>query len=120
MKIEGTRTTPSVSFENGKIEIKGRSIPEDSHDFYSPIVHVIQEYLKNPSETSELHFQLEYINSGSKKYVTNILNYFNDIYLQGKDVKVIWKYEFDDESMLDLGNDLSGMVKIPFQIIEVD
>ena len=119
MKIEGTRTTPSVNIENGMFEIKGRSIPEDSHDFYSPITHVIQEYIKNPAETTELHFQLEYINSGSKKYITNILNYFNEMYLHGKEVQVFWNYDSDDESMLELGDDLKAMVQLPFHIIEL-
>jgi len=120
MKIEGTRSTPSVSIENGIIDIRGRSIPEDSHDFYSPIVHIIQEYLKDPAETTELHFQLEYINSGSKKYITNILNYFNELYLHGKDVKVYWNYDIDDESMLELGNDLQSIIDIPFNLNVVE
>ena len=119
MKIEGTGNTPSVRIENGIFEIKGRSIPEDTHDFYSPIVHIIQEYLKNPHENTVLQFHLEYINSGSKKYITNILSYFNEFYLRGKDVTILWYYDFDDESMIELGNDLQAIVKIPFRMIEV-
>jgi len=102
MKIAGTRTSPFVRIENGTIEIKGRSIPEDSHEFYAPIMHLIQEYLKNPYENTVLRFQLDYINSGSKKYITNILTSFNDYFLRGKDVKVLWHYEKDDDSMLEL------------------
>jgi hypothetical protein len=119
MNIEGTGSTPSVRIENGIFEIKGRSIPEDTHEFFSPIVHVIQDYIKNPSENTVLQFHLEYINSGSKKYITGILSTFNEFYLQGKDVLVLWHYDFDDDSMLELGNDLRAMFKIPFQIIEV-
>jgi hypothetical protein len=119
MKIEGTKSSPSVSIENGIFEIKGRSIPEDTHDFYSPIIHVIQDYLKNPYENTVLQFHLEYINSGSKKYITNILSTFNEYYLHGNDVKIFWHYDFDDDSMLELGHDLQSMVKIPFQLIEV-
>ena len=120
MKIEGTRSTPSVVIENGKFEIKGRSIPEDSHDFYAPIIHVIQEYLKNPAKTTELHFQLEYVNSGSKKYITNILNYFNEMHRHGKEVIVFWNYDAEDESMLELGTDLKSMIQIPFHLIEIE
>ena len=36
--IEGTQKTPSVKFDGktGIIEIKGRSIPENSIEFYKP------------------------------------------------------------------------------------
>lgn len=119
MKIEGTRTSPFVSIENGNFEIKGKSIPEDPHEFYSPILHVIQEYLKNPYKNTVLRFQLDYINSGSKKYLINILLSFNEFYLRGNDVKIFWHYEMDDDSILDLGNDLRSMIRIPFQLIEV-
>jgi hypothetical protein len=119
MKVEGTRTSPSVSIENGVVEVKGRSIPEDCHDFFSPIIHEVQDYLKNPPEKTLLRFHLEYINSGSKKYITNIIIQFNEIYLKGKDVKIIWNYDFDDDSIIELGSDLMGMVQIPFSMVEV-
>jgi len=40
IKIEGTPKTPTVNFnaEKGNIEIKGRSIPENSIEFYKPLV----------------------------------------------------------------------------------
>ena len=117
MKIAGTRTSPFVRIENGNFEIKGRSIPENAHEFYSPILHVIQEYLKNPYKNTVLRFQLEYINSGSKKYLINILLSFDEFYLRGNDVKIFWHYEQDDDSMLELGNDLLSMIRIPFQLI---
>jgi hypothetical protein len=32
---------------------------------------------------------------------------------------VEWSYETDDESILDLGQDLQSMIKIPFSFIEI-
>ena len=39
INIEGTPKTPAVSFDakTGQIEIKGRSIPENSIEFYKPL-----------------------------------------------------------------------------------
>ena len=119
MKIEGTRTSPSVNIEKGIFEIKGRSIPEDSHDFFSPIVHEVQDYIKNPLENTILRFHLDYINSGSKKYLSNIISHFNDMYLEGKNVSIYWNYDYDDESIMELGKDLMGMTQIPFHMVEV-
>ncbi len=119
MNIEGTRSTPSIHIGPGKIEIKGRSIPEDSFGFYSPVIASIQDYFKKNTEKTEIHFHLEYINSGSKKFITNILSYCNDAYNNGKVITIIWHYDFDDESMQELGIDLSALLQIPFTLHEV-
>ena len=46
ISIEGTTKTPTVKFDagSGKIEIKGRSIPENSIEFYKPLVDWLEEY----------------------------------------------------------------------------
>ena len=38
LTLEGSAKTPTVSFdsENGVLELKGRSIPENSIEFYKP------------------------------------------------------------------------------------
>jgi hypothetical protein len=119
MQIEGTKNTPGIHITEGIFEIKGRSIPEDAFDFYSPLLHEVQSYMENPNKKTELIFHLEYINSGSKKYITNILARFNDFYLNGHEVVIYWHFDYDDESMQELGNDLRSMIQIPFHIIEV-
>jgi hypothetical protein len=119
MFIEGTKNSPSISVSDGIFEIKGRSIPEDAFEFYSPLLHKAQDYMKSPKEKTELRFHLEYINSGSKKYITNFLAKFNEFYLGGNNIIIYWHFDYDDESMQELGNDLRSMIQIPFHIIEV-
>ncbi|MGC9342122.1 MAG: DUF1987 domain-containing protein [Bacteroidales bacterium] len=119
MHIEGTKTTPGIFTGNGIFEIKGRSIPEDAFEFYSPLLREVQEYVDNPQDKTEIRFHLEYINSGSKKYITNFLAKLNEFYLEGNDVVIYWHFDYDDESMQELGNDLRSMIQIPFHIIEV-
>ncbi len=118
MNIEGTRSTPSILIEPGKIEIKGRSIPEDSAEFYEPVLKTIHEYFRNKVVVTEIHFHLEYINSGSKKYLTNILNVCAEAHRKGNEIRVIWYFDYDDESMEDLGNDLKKIIDLPFSIYE--
>ena len=119
MHIEGTRTSPSIDITGGVFEIKGRSIPEDAYDFYSPLLRELSQYIEFPEPKTDIRFHLEYINSGSKKYITNFLAKFNEFYLGGKEVVIHWHYDYDDESMQELGNDLRSMIQIPFHIIEV-
>lgn len=115
--IEETKITPFISIEKGKIIIKGRSIPEDSFEFYEPILKACTEYVENPPQNTEITIHLDYVNSGSKKFLTNILSVFEGSYLQGNNYQINWHYDVDDESIHDLGNDLKGIIKVPFQII---
>ena len=119
MHIEGTRTTPSIDIKNGVFEIKGRSIPEDAFEFYSPLLRELSVYIEDPDSKTEIRFHLEYINSGSKKYITNFLAKLNEFYLSGQEVLIYWHFDYDDESMQELGNDLRSMIQIPFHIVEV-
>jgi hypothetical protein len=119
MNIEGTRATPSIHIQPGRIEIKGRSIPEDSFEFYNPVYHAIEDYFNTSDLKTEMHFHLEYINSGSKKFITNILHNCNKHYKNGRDISIKWHFDSDDESILELGNDLRLLIQIPFNMIEV-
>jgi hypothetical protein len=118
MYIEGTRSTPSVLIEPGKIEINGRSIPEDSAEFFEPVLSTVSEYFRNKVSETVIHFHLEYINSGSKKYLTNILSVCAEARRNGHQVRVLWYFDYDDESMEDLGNDLKKILDLPFSIYE--
>jgi hypothetical protein len=120
MNIEGTRTTPSVLIKPGQIEIKGRSIPEDSFEFYNPVIQAIDDFFKKKPTHTRIHFHLEYINSGSKKFITNILGIANECYRTGSDIEVHWHFDYDDESMQELGNDLRTMLQLPFHLVEVN
>ena len=119
MIIKGTKNTPSVRIDEGIIEIKGRSIPEDAFDFYSPIQNEIQTTLPQAKGKTEINLHLEYINSGSKKFLTTILGNLEEMYLKGQDIVIYWHYDYDDDSMLELGNDFRSMIQAPFHIIEV-
>jgi len=49
ISFEGTPKTPTVNFnpDTGIVEIKGRSIPENSIEFYKPLVDWLEEYKDN-------------------------------------------------------------------------
>ena len=69
-----------------------------------------------------MEFQLEYANSGSTKYILEILKEIYRLSSGGKDVRVVWCYEEDDESIEELGELFRNSVKLTFEMraIEVD
>ena len=50
IKIESEKRTPYVylNYDEGVLEMKGRSMPEDAVGFYQPIINWFKEYAKNP------------------------------------------------------------------------
>lgn len=115
-QVAETRTTPAVLIDQGEITIKGRSIPEDSFEFYEPVLEACTKYVRKPARHTSVSIHLEYVNSGSKKFLTNILTVLEKSYLDGNGYDITWTYDSDDEAILDLGNDLKGIIKIPLTI----
>jgi hypothetical protein len=111
-----TKTTPAVIIEQGEISIKGRSIPEDSFEFYEPVIEACEKYVLKPAKHTAVNIHLEYVNSGSKKFLTNMLTILEESYLDGNGYDITWTYESDDEAMHDLGKDIKGIIKIPISI----
>src|SRR3989339_32846 len=121
ISIEGTPKTPTVNFDagTGLIEIKGRSIPENSIEFYRPLVEWLEEYSKEPQKLTTVNIQLEYFNTSSSKCILDVFKKLETIKKARNEVVINWYYEEDDEDMLEAGEDYQSIIKIPFKMIEI-
>ncbi|MFP4620458.1 MAG: DUF1987 domain-containing protein [Bacteroidales bacterium] len=120
LSIEGTNKTPSVKLDpSGVIEIKGRSIPENSIEFYRPIVEWLDEYAKNPNKETTVNVQLEYFNTSSSKCILDIFKKLESLKKARNEVVINWYYEEDDEDMLESGEDYESIIRLPFKMIEI-
>jgi len=117
--LEGTPKTPTVEFkfESGSLLIKGRSIPENSIEFYKPLIDWIESYTPTAKENTVLNVQLEYFNTSSSKC---LLDVFKKLERISNSVEIQWYYEEDDEDMLEAGEDYDAIINIPFKMIEVE
>jgi len=126
ISISGTPKTPTVKFdaETGVIEIKGRSIPENSIEFYKPLVDWLEEYAQHTAKLTEVNIELEYFNTSSSKCILDVFKKLEAVYKNRKDglgdVIINWYYEEDDEDMLEAGEDYQSILKIPFKMIEIE
>jgi hypothetical protein len=117
--INDSVKTPSIAFvsENGMLEIKGKSIPENSVEFYKPVFDWLDNYSQSPAAQTEFSVKLEYFNTSSSKCLLDIFRKLESINTSGKSkVKVCWFYDADDEDMLEAGEDYRAIVKIPFEL----
>ncbi|MCK5764004.1 MAG: SiaC family regulatory phosphoprotein, partial [Clostridiales bacterium] len=81
-------------------------------------IYLLKEYYKNPKEITRMDINLEYINSGSSKFLIELLRVLKTNYDLGKDCIVNWYFEEDDESIEELGLHYQATVKLPFKLID--
>jgi hypothetical protein len=113
LNLEGAEDTPKIILDkkNGIFEISGRSLPEDSTEFYKPVLEWIEAYRDAPNPTTEFVFKLEYFNTASSKLILDVLSALEDI----KGMKIVWCFHEDDEDMEEAGEEFSELVEIPFE-----
>jgi hypothetical protein len=121
VSLESTRKTPNVLLDpSGRIRIGGRSIPEDASKFYDNILNWVLDYCHTPSDSTIVDIELEYFNSGSAKFVMQILRELSELLAEGKDLKVNWYYEEGDDDILERGEYYSSILDLEINFIETD
>jgi hypothetical protein len=118
--ITKTTNTPGIHLNphTGIMKIEGRSIPENPGDFFDPLIAWLEEYFQNPLEITKFEMNLEYVNSGSSKYLLGIFRILKKKHDEGKQCMINWYYEEDDEAIFSLGEHYRNTIKFPFHLIE--
>jgi len=116
LRIEGSADTPHVFLDSTSqiFKIHGRSMPEDATKFYKRVVTWVRNYAKEPNPTTIFEIDLEYFNSSTVKQLLSILLILESMANEGKEVKVIWYYEKEDELMEMKGQEIKSLVDILF------
>ena len=119
---EGSLTTPNVLLDpNGLIELKGKSIPENSFEFYEPLYSWLKEYSKSPNEKTKVDLSMEYFNTSSSKEFMKFFRELETLHKSGStQISVRWYHEEDDEEMMEMGENLKREVDIPLEIVSVE
>lgn len=124
--IDPTEFTPKINFDikNRIFELTGTSRPEDVVSFFDSIIFKIEKYVhlimneKVNLENFQFHlvFDLDYMNSASSKYILQILDHFKNLYRKNAKITVDWYYEDIDDQLFEDGEDLSDVIKMPFNL----
>lgn len=96
--IEGTRKTPRIEFTNltGELILEGRSIPENVIKVYGPLLEWINDYVKSPNKTTNLHIKLDYFNSASLIWIVKIIMALGNISLEGAILYIHFYFEAEN------------------------
>jgi hypothetical protein len=120
LHIEKTQVSPEVRYDPDAavLSIAGESYPENSFDFYAPVLDWLAANL--PSLTSlRLEVSVSYMNSSSIKCMLDILDAIGEAHTAGKDVRAVWYYETDNPRALDLAEEFRSEISFPFIVIAI-
>jgi hypothetical protein len=113
LEIASTDTSPSANFskETNQFNISGPSIMDNTVPFYTLIKNWLKEYGKQPNPETNLVVQLDYLNTASSRQLLDIFKVLESM----PGAKVTWYFSDEDEDMEEMGQELSELVKVPFQ-----
>ena len=108
--IEETKYTPSIKLnvQNRTIELIGKSYPENTFEFYKPMMDWIESYFNNnedKDETTTVNVEIIYFNSSSSKLFFDFFDLIEEAHNKGKSIEVLWVYDEENESALEAGED---------------
>ena len=114
---EELKNCPGITYypDNNLLEITGSSIPENPELIFRKLDEWINVHFDKNKDLT-VNIKLEYINSGSSKYLYEILKKLTSHATSGKNVVLKWLYEEDDEAMLELGEHYRDTAGIPLVI----
>ena len=107
LHIEATKYTPEINLdaEKGLIQIKGKSYPENTFEFYAPLMKWVEEYFECcAKEETIVEMEIIYFNSSSSKLFFD----FFDILDEKKDehnIIIKWIYDEENENAEEAGAD---------------
>lgn len=120
--IKAAIKTPEINFNaiTGKLSMKGRSVHENPHEFYNPVLTWMNEYSRTPRPYTDLTLKLEHINTSSSKYFYEFLKILKTIKDQGNAVTINWLFDEGDEDIKEVGEEYSGLINMPFEFFELE
>ncbi len=121
LQIEPTKSSPKITLNpNTNIhEISGESYPENSSEFYEPIIKWIEEYLQNLNQEAIFNIEMFYFNSSTSKILMDIFDMFEEATTEGKKITVNWLYNKDNDAALEYGEEFAeDFENLTFNLVE--
>ena len=102
--IEETKYTPTINLNvNGTISIVGKSYPENTFEFYAPVMEWLGTYFEEGNKKLTLNMEITYFNSSSSKLFFDMFDLLDE---NNSDELIInWIYDEENESALEAGED---------------
>ena len=118
IELNATASTPAVLADSdaNTLEMRGDSYPENSFEFFAPLVEWVQNHLSAPDASLRLDLHLLYLNTSSVRAMMDIFELLEDVHQDSHAVSVRWFYDEDNERIAELAEEFKEDCSFPFDI----
>ena len=106
LNIAETKYTPVINLNtDGTISMVGKSYPENTFEFYEPMMSWVKEYFETSAQSvTTVNLEITYFNSSSSKL---FFDFFDLLEENNADhsIKINWIYDEENESAEEAGED---------------
>lgn len=119
LKVEQTTSTPAVDFDatTGLLVLNGESYPENSFDFFKPLLDWVEAFLAQTEGPVRLRIGLTYMNTSSIKSMMDLLDLLEDAHAASREVTVTWFYDEENDRALEMAEEFREEVTLPFFVL---
>ena len=108
LTVEASKYTPHIFFDAAAnhLEIKGESYPENTAEFFAPVIGWVHDYLDQVTDQLvTVDLEIIYFNSSSSKVLMDFFDYLEEKAEEGKNIEVNWIYDLENESAKEYGEE---------------
>jgi len=119
LSFAATASSPRVrsDAEAGLLELAGESYPENSFEFFRPILGWVADFLARDDRPLRVELRLTYLNTSSIKCMMDLLDAMEEAHLSGRAVSLTWFYDPENDRALDLAEEFREDLGLPFHIV---
>lgn len=117
-----TTSSPDIAFDavSGRLSMRGESYPENTFEFYAPVVGWLREWLVNRTEPVSLELEISYLNTGSIKCLMDMFDLLDAHHQAGRPAQVVWRYHVSNPRALETAEEFAEDLSLPFHIERTD
>lgn len=117
LEISPSNNTPHIilDVDANNILIEGKSFPEDSKEFYRPVIEWMDELKTTSPPKINICFNLFYLSSSSIISIKQFLMKAVEIANGGAQITIVWSYDEDDDDIKKTGEDYQKLTKLNFE-----
>ena len=106
LNIKSTKYTPEILLDadSGVVKVTGKSYPENTFEFYKPMMDWLEVYFEQPKEITTFDMEIIYFNSSSSKFFFDLFDFLEE-YNDDSKIVVNWIYDKENESAIEAGED---------------
>jgi hypothetical protein len=104
--ITASQYTPEIRMnsQTATIEITGKSYPENTFEFYTPVLEWLEEYFQNPKEETLFNMEIIYFNSSSSKLFFDLFDLLEE-HISNSKITIYWIYDVENETAQEAGEE---------------